>query len=350
MNSSRHPQAAPVFFEGLELMRAVLILLVIVGHALVGAMNKEPLRFAIYSFHMPLFLALSGFVLNRQRLVEAPWLEFFRHYIRRMLFAWLIAAAFFMAVCEKGFWEKVASPTSDLLNIFLYPAYHLWFIPALLLQIVLLRFLERRLPPSARAAVLMTAAAAALFLFWSTKKDGPDAAQPVWLNLMGDKRWILFFVYFYLGFFLRHWKPSASVMRWVVALAIPGLLLGAGIRFEDWKESMPMWEARLGGLLMCSGLALFSFWWLAPASMRIPVPVRWLSEQCLFLYLWHVPVIRGVYAEFPVLRKLPGNAGEFVVAALAVLVLFLVWVLLRRFAWAGLWFGFSPARVRPAAG
>jgi acyltransferase len=347
MSSSRHTQASPVFFEGLELMRAVLILLVIAGHAIVGPLGKEPMRYVIYSVHMPLFLALSGFVLNRKRLVEASWPDFFMHYVRRMLFAWLVAAVFFTMVSGKEFWGRLARrEASGLLDILLYPEYHLWFIPVLFLQLIVLRLVERRLPPSTRPGVLLVAAAAAVFLFWNIRMDGPARGQATWINLLGDKRWILLFAYFYLGFFLRHWKPSSRMQGGVLALAALGLMLGAGIRFEDWKQSLPVWESRLGTLLPASALALFSFWLLAPAAIVVPAALRWLSEQSLFLYLWHVSVIRGAYAAFPVLKEQPFNAGEFGVAALAVLVLFAAWSLLHRFQWTSLWLGIAPGKSR----
>lgn len=57
-----------VYYPGIDALKGILILLVIAGHFLEGRISENPLRYIIYSFHMPLFLVLSGFLLNRERL------------------------------------------------------------------------------------------------------------------------------------------------------------------------------------------------------------------------------------------------------------------------------------------
>ena len=50
-----------------DLVKGVLIILVIVGHLLPGERHASLLRWIIYSVHMPLFAAVSGYLF--------PWKE-----------------------------------------------------------------------------------------------------------------------------------------------------------------------------------------------------------------------------------------------------------------------------------
>ena len=46
----------------IDFIKGLLIILVFWGHLIVGEQRTTFLRYVIYSFHMPLFFVLSGFV------------------------------------------------------------------------------------------------------------------------------------------------------------------------------------------------------------------------------------------------------------------------------------------------
>lgn len=54
--------------RSIDAVKGVLILLVIIGHVLVGPIDEHVVRYVIYSFHMPAFFFVSGYLLSLERL------------------------------------------------------------------------------------------------------------------------------------------------------------------------------------------------------------------------------------------------------------------------------------------
>ncbi|MWQ00011.1 acyltransferase family protein [Glaesserella parasuis] len=47
--------------------KGFLIILVILGHVILGSLNENTLRYIIYFFHMPLFLAVTGYFISQKQ-------------------------------------------------------------------------------------------------------------------------------------------------------------------------------------------------------------------------------------------------------------------------------------------
>ena len=50
--------------KNIDLIKGILVLLVIIGHVLKGSLSENLARYIIYSFHMPLFIAIAGYLFN----------------------------------------------------------------------------------------------------------------------------------------------------------------------------------------------------------------------------------------------------------------------------------------------
>ena len=53
-------------------IKGFLILCVVVGHILTGSLDENPIRYIIYSFHMPCFFYISGYLLNTEKIDRTP--------------------------------------------------------------------------------------------------------------------------------------------------------------------------------------------------------------------------------------------------------------------------------------
>ncbi|RMD65945.1 hypothetical protein D6817_05125, partial [Candidatus Pacearchaeota archaeon] len=78
------------YFPGIDGLKGTLILLVILGHLLQGDLMRTLPRYLIYSFHMPLFFAVSGYLLRR-KLGEQPPLLITKKYLFRVGIPWIVA-------------------------------------------------------------------------------------------------------------------------------------------------------------------------------------------------------------------------------------------------------------------
>ena len=123
--------------------KGILILLVIAGHVLCGSLQDNILCFVIYSFHMPLFLFISGYLIDLRKLQSYSWEGLLSHYYHRILklwcFAWLIYTAY--AIHDTLGWKQLVE------NV-VYPFYHLWYVPSLMcmmcLVYILLQYIQKQ--------------------------------------------------------------------------------------------------------------------------------------------------------------------------------------------------------------
>lgn len=54
----------------IDFIKGLLIILVFWGHLIVGEQRTTFLRYVIYSFHMPIFIGVSGFLFNIKKRPE----------------------------------------------------------------------------------------------------------------------------------------------------------------------------------------------------------------------------------------------------------------------------------------
>ena len=59
-------------WHGIDFCKGILIILVFVGHLVPGELRNTFIRYTIYQFHMPLFIALSGFLFDVEKKSQNP--------------------------------------------------------------------------------------------------------------------------------------------------------------------------------------------------------------------------------------------------------------------------------------
>ncbi|MFT5848855.1 MAG: fucose 4-O-acetylase-like acetyltransferase [Psychroserpens sp.] len=127
--------------KNIDLFKGLLIILVILGHVLQGNIDEAIWRKIIYSFHMPLFIGISGFLFNVNRVVDISYVELIKKYIFRVILPWTIAVLAYFSL------TLIHNDSSDFLNglikAFINPYYHLWFIPGFLSWVVLTWLLKK---------------------------------------------------------------------------------------------------------------------------------------------------------------------------------------------------------------
>jgi len=122
----------PKRIEYIDIARGIGILLVVLGHN----ENLEKISFfthqLIYSFHIPLFFFLSGYLLN----VSVPFFEFFKKRFHSLLkpYFFTIFIFYFISVSfgTMGFWTAIQRIIKSLYGTGYYLEWiQLWFLPHL---------------------------------------------------------------------------------------------------------------------------------------------------------------------------------------------------------------------------
>ena len=111
--------------EPADALKAALMILVVVGHVFLESVSGNAFKGAIYVFHMPMFLALSGYWFKPPRDIA----DLLRKAVPRYLSPWVIATALYFSVL----WIIRSEVPFTILRALSAPWFHLWFVPALFL-------------------------------------------------------------------------------------------------------------------------------------------------------------------------------------------------------------------------
>lgn len=109
-----------------DTVKGFLIGLVIIGHILLGELPNNFIRFWIYSFHMPMFMFVSGYLLDLRKLQQNTFHSLLAHYNQRMLGWWLLAWLIYSTIIISGDFS-----IHNILRQVVFPYYHLWYVPTL---------------------------------------------------------------------------------------------------------------------------------------------------------------------------------------------------------------------------
>lgn len=109
----------------IDVVKAFAIFLVVLGHVIqfwlyTESWWKEKIFLLIYSFHMPLFMMISGLVVGMYR-KPIPYHWFFQKKIRQLIVPYLSWAII----------DYLRKPNTEIFNVIIYPNNFLWFLWAL---------------------------------------------------------------------------------------------------------------------------------------------------------------------------------------------------------------------------
>ncbi len=212
----------------IDFLKGLLILLVIAGHLLNGSIRSSLPRYLIYSFHMPLFIALTGYLIRPEGLLSLSFSALIRKYFHRLLLPWLLALQIFYLI------NHLSSPSEFSLISYLSSYwdiyFHLWYIPGLMVWILLTWFLLRIFsagfaPGSDKKSsfylpLLISALLISLFFcIWYIMPLTSPAAEQLQYIVYHDFH-LLYYIYFIFGMYLRsHPLKKNSMTCGILAMA-----------------------------------------------------------------------------------------------------------------------------------
>lgn len=287
--------------HGFDHLRALLVLLVVAGHFL-ELTGEQPLYRAIYLFHIPALLFLSG--------------RYARFSARRLL-RLLLTYAVFQVLYRLFDWLVLRQP-QNVWNWLFVPYWHLWYLLALAVMLALTPLLEK-IPGRFRAPAFLTSVCAALL--WEF--------LPFSGYTLSFGRILSFFPFFLAGLYLKNYrppcgKPRVAALAVLVAAAISGTVLLVRSTIPTVLFYGAMNFARSGGTLPQKAAVLaLGFVWVALLFV-LPWPTRsvplWSAygRHTLSVYLLHGFVVR-LTEHFNHLPRSTAGALLFALVTTAVL-------------------------------
>ena len=296
----------------IDLLKGVLILLVLAGHAMELADAHHLILWVGSGFRMPLMMGISGYLLNITGTRGAAAMDLLSRYGRRMLLPWAFAMIVYVIAAR---WPMTWTTPLDLL---LRPPFHLWYVPVLFFLIMMTRLLP--FPP------LMLLAIGAPFSLAIMYGYGLGHA-PIYDGLFApDSRFLRYPVYFFFGMLVAERSLPRGALWPALLLCGLGLTWWAGLYASG--NQLAYVPAHL---LMCLGLI-----GLLPALSALPLrapPLNAIGRDSLFFYLWH-PLVMG--------SLILTGIGPLATLALSVLLLAIASRLAAQWPLAGLLLGAAP--------
>ncbi|MDR1331192.1 MAG: acyltransferase [Tannerella sp.] len=299
-----------VRLTGVDIARAVCILLVVAGHY-VPENSPEwyvTVHDIIYGFHMPLFMFVSGYV------YQATWrptryVDFIRKKFSRLMIPYFLVSVLIISVkmiTERGLHVENPVSWTAFREMFYLPSagYFLWFVYALFLVFLMIPFFH----PGKRLYLLFAASLVWLLI---------PVQVTDWFCLAQWKNHLFYFVA----------GCMASREEWIRRLAgrippLPAMAVCAGIYgavfglFAYHSEGIASATARPG--LALAGIAFILYLSRAVAAKATVVRrfLLWLSAASYTIYLFHTSF--GGFAK-AVLLKIPFDVPFLAGAAFVIL-------------------------------
>ena len=255
----------------------------IIGHILQGKVADNYARFIIYSFHMPLFIGIAGYLISGGSSFSLSPNSFVLRFLKRPVWPWFIAMMAYCLLPNLTNFSSVSGMMKTLLICFVFPYHHLWFIPAYLVWvsgIVLFKWLK-----FSWSSMLFVSLSIS-FLFYPVDHhliflEWMPFGQSI-LFYMGKTFHLQFFFFFTLGFIGFKGLEKLSLRMNIVIL----LLLFWAYSFAFYNE---VWILAAPVYFVFNAWFIFIFFQLI-GSKKMPdyVALSIIGRNSLPIYLWHI--------------------------------------------------------------
>lgn len=280
--------------HSVDAVKGLLIFLVVVGHVLLGTLDDNILRYVIYSFHMPVFFFVSGYLLNVENMKTQPYGSVLKKYWHRMLFPWLLAWVVYTPLSL--YFRGNLSLTAVVQNIF-NSYYHLWFVPTLFLLVTMMWLIAQK----AKSEVFPLLIIGISLLAYNLYKEVS----------IGTSFRYAYFLYLSLGYLSRRYLREINIPGGVIIsafiLVVVLYKVVTDASFSSFNQFM--------GLPLLFFLCVFGFLpIMQKGKLHNPILELW-GRQSLHIYLWHViPVL--------ILKKIFKNSeAEYYICSLVLIII-----------------------------
>ena len=131
--------------SSIDYFKGLLIFSVFLGHLIVGKMGTNFIRYFIYSFHMPLFIGISGYLFNYDSLNNSPK-KSIRKLMRKIIVPYILANIIYSGLININFLFdlNLYKFIFNFIKNIVYSSYHLWYIQGYLSYVIISYVLTKK--------------------------------------------------------------------------------------------------------------------------------------------------------------------------------------------------------------
>lgn len=298
--------------ESVDIAKGIGILLVVIGHSsFFNFVEFFNVNKYIYSFHVPFFIFISGF-LNKNREFKVVMLHKFRTVLYPFIYWSILYFIFMLAFIFFFNYELLSNHYNSILYIFLgsgknsvvYPNVTLWFL-ALLFSVHLLHCFFLILPKNLLFILVLLSSMFGVGL----------SSLSLSLPYQFDSAFTLY-PFFYLGCFLSRCKNSKlfgndNTSGWFLLIFFVFIIFGFALSFNNIKIDTASNIIGDPIVFYCSATASILGFFVLSKIIRFHF-LTYLGQNSMIFLIFHLPciyIINGVqeliYGDFNELISLP---------------------------------------------
>lgn len=267
--------------KNIDLFKGNLVILVIVGHVIQGGIDSNFSRYLIYSFHMPVFVGISGVLFNIKYINEINVQQLIKKYAFRLLLPWSLAVVFYYFFTLYQFSETFS--VSSFIRAFVFPYYHLWFIPAFLSWVFMTWGLKKlKLSNNKILAISALLSLVCTVLLKYPELISPTFNTPDILKAIIRSYGPQFYFFFVLGIYLKN-KTLDQINLLNYIFPTIGLVITIYLYYY------PNSSISFINFFLFNGFIINLILKIATKNLIRSNPfMEWLGVHSLAIYLWHV--------------------------------------------------------------
>ena len=273
-----------------DIIKGLLIILVMIGHFLPGTLSDNYLRYIIYSFHMPVFFLLSGYLFNCDKALRTKAFTRMKYYLARFVPSWIFATSVYYLL--RHFLDGQNITINDYIRSYIYPWYHLWYVIGFLFCVfTVIFYLHINHGMLKNKVQFFPLFVFSIFLFLMDKIDiaaiAGDSIIGKGLSLVDYSVRPQFLLWFTIGMIIKEKKKCMRIKN--VYLTFTAIILLALTSTGFFFRGISL-ISQISGFLFALCLFLIiignrnSHW----TNIRIASLARYLGENSFAIYLWHV--------------------------------------------------------------
>lgn len=280
--------------EWIDIAKGIGIILVVIGHI----SQIKVLNNAIYSFHMPLFFILSGYLYKRKE-------KFTKSKLKKILIPYLVFASIsflYWVLIERHMREQDISPIKAGMNIFLARGGDsnyifnvvLWFLPCLFMTENIFYILERKFTGKTLFFIILSSS----FIGFLYPKV-TDIRLPFCLDIV-----FLAIVFYYIGYELRKYIETKFIKKFnknnlfisIQLLICIAIIIGFSI-FEDGANMNNLKIKYYSIFFLTAIIGSYAIYLIANAIARNRIKsdvLKFIGKNSLYIMCVHEPIKRVV--------------------------------------------------------
>lgn len=269
----------------IDFCKGILILLVILGHIILGELNKNIVRYVIYGFHMAVFFGISGYVFLEDKISRLNFTDMVKKYFQRIGLPWIIAINLYYVLNHLGDLSRMNF--KEYIGSWVLTYYHLWFVPTYLAYIFITWLIFRifkKNSSSFKYIILFVLGISITVLL----KNMPTviAGKDISLVIVGLKRiWQAYYLFFLAGILMQTMIKfcNRNMAKLLLVLAVVSLMGRVWLFGHANSIVSVVIRYSLGmSLLLLAGYICDK------RLIKGCKIIEWFGRNSYAFYLWHV--------------------------------------------------------------